>query len=128
MITFRPLHEYDVMLHVLVADSILCYVQACQEILGVLIGLYVLWLPPQRRAKESGARESTRQQPNVTSLMRNKESQYITVVDKLINTPKISWQASTKRCMQFDQNLSLLRESVARATRARHYLISWYLI
>ena len=100
-------------------NCILRFVQACQEILGVLIGLstavtYCGFLPS---ARESDACESTRQQPltfNVTSLMRNNESQYVTVVDKPINTPRISWQAYTKRSIQFDQTPSLLRESLAR--------------
>ena len=45
----------------------------------------------------------------------NNQSQYVTAVGKLINTPRISWQASTKRSIPFDQTLSLLRESLACA-------------
>ena len=33
----------------------------------------------------------------------------------LLKNPGFSWQASTKRSIQFDQTLSLLRESLARA-------------
>ena len=54
---------------------------------------------------------------NVTNLMRNNESQYVTAVDKPINTPRISWQACTKRSIQFDQTLSILREILGRARR-----------
>ena len=101
------------------SNCILHFVQACHEILGVLIGLSTAvtycGFPPS--ARESDARKSTRQQPltfNVTSLMHNNESQYATAVDKPINMPRISWQACTKCSMQFDQTPSLLRESLAR--------------
>ena len=49
------------------------------------------------------------------SLALGGKPQYVTAVDKPINMPRISWQACTKRSIngsiQFDQTLSLLRES-----------------
>ena len=64
----------------------------------------VLWLPAE--GLESLARMRLLNSSltfNVTNLMRNNESQYVTAVDKPINTPMISWQASTKCSIQFDQ-------------------------
>ena len=46
-------------------------------------------------------------------------------VDKPINTPRISWQACTKRSIQFDQTLSLLRESLARARLRSRCIGRW---
>ena len=42
--------------------------------------------------RESGASETTLNL-QLTNLMRNNESQYVTAVDKPINMPKISWTA-----------------------------------
>ena len=96
-------------------------VQACQEIIGVLIGLSTAvtycGFPPRGLESVARARQLNSSLTfNVTNLMRNNESHYVTAVDKPINTPRISWQACTKRSIQFDQTLSLLRESGMRET------------
>ena len=81
---------------------------------------YVLVLPARRRGLES----LTRARLLNSSLTFNVTTQSVTVVDKLINTPRISWQASTKRSIQFDQTLSLLRESLAHPRLGFLFLIT----
>ena len=102
--------------------------QACQKILGMLIGLStaVTYCDSLLRIKLGTLKVrlllSSHARARLSTPPLGGKPQYVTAVDKPINMPRISWQARTKRSIQFDQTLSLPRESLA-CKRLPFYLL-----